>query len=228
MKQVIGFLVLAFFATLSVQAQEVGVGDHKIDGRASYYSKDFQGRKTANGEQFNYFDYTAAHRSLPFNTYLNVVNKENNFNIIVRVNDRGPYAKNRIIDLSEAAARRIGGYHHGLVPVRIEVLDIIQLTPELDSAFHASLIVDCFGNVSELEGISITLWSTEDLVHAIYIAGDLYIKEDVKKVLLCTKEISGKKKYHVVLTGMKNSAEAKKLIEEYERKGFMKVFIYKP
>lgn len=228
MKLWICFLLLTISASISVQAQEVEVDEHKVDGKASYYSKGFQGRKTANGEQFNYFDYTAAHRSLPFNTYLNVVNKENNYNIIVRVNDRGPFAKNRIIDLSEAAARRIGGYHHGLVPVRIEVLDIIQLTPELDSAFHASPVVDCFGNKSELDGVSVTLWSTEDLVHAIYIAGDLYIKEDVNKVLICTKEISGKKKYHVVLTGMKNSAEAKKLIDEYERKGFMKVFIYKP
>ncbi len=228
MKQVICFLFLTLYAALSVTAQDVDVDEHKIDGKASYYSKRFQGRKTANGEQFNYFDYTAAHRSLPFNTYLNVVNKENNFNIIVRVNDRGPYAGNRVIDLSEAAARRIGGYHHGLIPVRIEVLNIIQLTPELDSAFHASPVVDCFGNKSELDDVSVTLWSTEDLVHAIYIAGDLYIKEDVKKVLICTKEIAGKKKYHVVLTGMKNSAEAKKLIDEYERKGFMKVFIYKP
>ncbi len=228
MKQWICFLVLIFSAPISVHSQKVEMDDHKTDGKASYYSKNFQGRKTANGEQFNYFDYTAAHRSLPFNTYLNVVNKENNFNIIVRVNDRGPYAKNRIIDLSEAAARRIGGYHHGLVSVRIEVLDIIQLTAELDSAFHASPVVDCFGNVSELEGISISLWSTEDLVHAIYVAGDLYIKEDVSKVFICTKDIAGKKMYHIVLSGIENSTEAKKQIDEYERKGFMKVLIYKP
>ncbi|HMT30699.1 MAG TPA: septal ring lytic transglycosylase RlpA family protein [Bacteroidia bacterium] len=228
MKWIFYFFVFILLVHHPCFSQDVNSDDHKIDGKASYYSKSFQGRKTANGEIFNYYDYTAAHRSFPFNTYLNVINKSNNFNIIVRVNDRGPYAKNRIIDLSEAAARRIGGYNHGLVQVKVEVLDIIQLTPELDSAFHASAIVDCLGNVSTLQGITLSLWSTEDLVHAIYIATDLYIKEDVNKVLIGTKIISGKNRYHILVTGIENKKKAMELKDHYERKGFMKVGIYKP
>lgn len=219
------FILLFQFSTY---AQDDVAVDHKSDGKASYYSKDFQGRKTANGEKFNYFDYTAAHRTYPFNTYLNVVNKENNYNVIVRVNDRGPYAKNRIIDLSEAAARRIGGYHHGLIPVKVEVLDIIQLTPELETAFLASNVVDCLGNVAELEGITLSLWSTNDLLHAIYVANDLYLKEDVKRVFIGTKVIPGKITYHILITGMADKSEAAKMKDYYERKGFMKVSVYTP
>src|SRR5688572_22646908 len=162
--------------------------DHKADGKASYYSKSFQGRKTANGESFNNYDYTAAHRSFPFNTYLNVVNKDNGYNVIVRVNDRGPYAKNRVIDLTEAATRRIGGYKQGLVHVKIEVLDILNMTPELEGTYLAAPVVDCLGNVpDELKGVSLSLWSSFDLLHAIYIANDLYLKEPVDKVYIGNK-----------------------------------------
>jgi rare lipoprotein A len=205
-------------------AQELPDDDfHKTDGRASYYAKNFQGRKTANGEMFNNSDFTAAHRTLPFNTYLNVVNKENNYNIIVRVNDRGPYAANRIIDLSEAAARRIGGYHHGLVPVKVEVINYIQLTPELDSLFKAHRVTDCFGNRAILENYNLSVWSSTDLLHVIYIANDLYLKEDVSSVLIVRKKKDGKDHFHVVLTGYKTKAALMKAKDLYERKGFMKV-----
>ena len=202
--------------------------EHDADGKASYYAKKFQGRKTANGELFNNFDYTAAHRTLPFNTYLNVINSKNNMNVIVRVNDRGPYAKNRVIDLSEAAARRIGGYEHGLVHVRLEVLDLIQLTPDLEQIYHSSPVVDCLGNIAELDDISLSLWSTDDLVHAIYVANDLYLKENVDKVFIGTKNKSGKRKYHVIISEIETKEAAKKLKDIYERKGFMKVSIYEP
>lgn len=228
MKLLICFTLVTFFLPYSTHAQEANADEHKQDGKASYYSRDFQGRKTANGEKFNYYDFTAAHRTYPFDTYLNVINKQNNYNVIVRVNDRGPYAKNRIIDLSEAAARRIGGYHHGLVSVKIEVLDIIHLTPGLDSAFHAAPVVDCLGNPGSLDCITLSLWSTEDLLHAIYVANDLYLKEDVRKVYIGTKEVSGKTKYHILITSIPDKKEASKLKDYYERKGFMKVAVYTP
>ena len=199
---------------------------HHVDGKASYYAKKFQGRKTANGEQFNNTDYTAAHRTLPFNTYLNVINESNNFNVIVRVNDRGPFSKNRVIDLSEAAARRIGGYHQGVVRVRIEVLDLIEPTPQLDSIFNASPFVDCLGNISEPSGITLSLWSSSDLLHAVYVANDLYLKEKVNKVYIGHKHHGGNTKYHVLVSGISSKAEAARLKDEYERKGFMKVFVY--
>ena len=89
-------------------------------GIASWYGKGFSGRKTANGEAFNEFRYTAAHRTLPFGTRVRITNLRNQASIIVVINDRGPWIKGRVIDLSWAAARAIG--NKGLAMVRIEVL----------------------------------------------------------------------------------------------------------
>ncbi len=77
-------------------------------GQASWYGPGFHGRRTASGESFNTNDLTAAHRTLPFGTRVRVVNKKTGRSVVVRINDRGPYAHGRIIDLSRASARAIG------------------------------------------------------------------------------------------------------------------------
>lgn len=89
---------------------------------ASYYGRGFDGRTTANGERFNMRDMTAAHLTLPFNTRIKVTNLSNNRSVVVRINDRGPYKKNRIIDLSYAAAERIGLIGPGTAKVELEVV----------------------------------------------------------------------------------------------------------
>ncbi len=93
---------------------------HVAEGKASYYGKEFHGRKTASGEHFNRFNFTAAHRSLAFGTNVKVTNLDNGKNVMVRINDRGPFMKGRIIDVSPAAAREIGLYGTGTANVRIE------------------------------------------------------------------------------------------------------------
>ena len=80
----------------------------KIEGEASYYGPGFHGKLTANGETFNQNDYTCAHKTLPFGTVLKVVRKDNGESVEVRVNDRGPYVGDRILDLSVAAGKKIG------------------------------------------------------------------------------------------------------------------------
>ena len=92
-------------------------------GVASYYGPGFNGRRTANGETFNMNAMTAAHRTLPFGTKLKVTNLSNGKSTIVRVNDRGPYAGNRVIDLSVAAAKQIGAIHSGTARVKLEVVE---------------------------------------------------------------------------------------------------------
>ena len=77
-------------------------------GRASWYGPGLHGRKTASGETFNTNDLTAAHRTLPFGTRVRVVNRRNGQSVVVRINDRGPYAGGRVIDLSRASAQAIG------------------------------------------------------------------------------------------------------------------------
>ncbi|CAD7838641.1 septal ring lytic transglycosylase RlpA family protein [Olavius algarvensis spirochete endosymbiont] len=88
---------------------------------ASWYGGVFQGRKTANGEIYDAMQFTCAHKTLPFGTYLTVTNLENNRTVRVRVNDRGPFVNERIIDLSYAAARELGMIQNGIAKVHIEV-----------------------------------------------------------------------------------------------------------
>ena len=91
-------------------------------GYASWYGPKFHGRRTSSGEAFNMYDMTCAHRTLPLGTILLVTNLENGRSVVVRVNDRGPFVKGRIIDLSYAAARALGMVDKGVVKVRIKVL----------------------------------------------------------------------------------------------------------
>ncbi|HEX5757881.1 MAG TPA: septal ring lytic transglycosylase RlpA family protein [Thermoanaerobaculia bacterium] len=91
-------------------------------GVASWYGRDFQGRPTASGEAFDMHGLTAAHRTLPFGTPVEVTNPGNGRRVVVRVNDRGPHARNRLIDLSYGAARELGIAARGTAPVELRVL----------------------------------------------------------------------------------------------------------
>lgn len=93
-----------------------------FSGTASWYGPGFHGRQTASGEQFNRNAMTAAHRTLPFGTQVLVTNVSNNQQVLVRINDRGPFSHGRVIDLSEGAAREIGLHLAGVGTVRVEVL----------------------------------------------------------------------------------------------------------
>ncbi|MBS9523934.1 septal ring lytic transglycosylase RlpA family protein [Litoribacter ruber] len=88
-------------------------------GKASYYANKFQGRKTANGEIYSHNKLTAAHRTLPFGTQVKVTNLKNGKTVTVRINDRGPFVKGRVIDLSRSAARKIDMIRDGVVNVEI-------------------------------------------------------------------------------------------------------------
>jgi rare lipoprotein A len=88
-------------------------------GIASFYSEDFHGRKTANGEIFDMWALTAAHPTLPMPSYAYVTNLANGRTLLVRINDRGPYARDRVIDLSRASARLLGFEMQGTAPVRV-------------------------------------------------------------------------------------------------------------
>ena len=97
------------------------IGD-QFDGIASWYGPDFHEKKTSNGEVYNMYDMTAAHKTLPMNTVVKVDNLDNGKSIIVRINDRGPFVRGRIIDLSNKAAHEIDMYRKGTAQVKITVL----------------------------------------------------------------------------------------------------------
>jgi rare lipoprotein A len=90
-------------------------------GSASWYGKQFHGKTTASGEDFDMFEFTAAHRTLPLGTFVKVTNLKNGKWIVVRVNDRGPYVGNRIMDLSYSAARMLN-FRDGVERVRIDLI----------------------------------------------------------------------------------------------------------
>jgi len=92
-------------------------------GMASWYGPGFHGKKTANGEIFNQYGLTAAHKTLPYNTIVRVTNLLNNRSVVVKINDRGPFVKGRDLDLSKEAARKLGMIKKGVVPVKIEIMN---------------------------------------------------------------------------------------------------------
>jgi len=110
-----------------------GDGPFVQEGVASWYGPDFHGKATSNGEVYDQSKLTAAHQTLPFHTLVEVENLENGRKVLVRVNDRGPFLKNRIIDLSNHAARQIGMLENGTAPVRLRVvrpiLDQVSRSP---------------------------------------------------------------------------------------------------
>jgi rare lipoprotein A len=94
----------------------------KLSGKSSYYGSKFHGRKTANGETFDMYKLSAAHRELPFETLIKVTNTKNNKSVTVHVNDRGPFVAGRILDLSYGAAKKIDMLNDGVADVTIEIL----------------------------------------------------------------------------------------------------------
>ncbi len=128
-------LLIAIVASLTALAQVQS-------GKASYYSKKMSGRKTASGERLHHDSLTCAHRTYPFGTLLKVTNPANGKQIIVRVTDRGPYVRGRIIDLSVRAAQEIGIIAQGIAPVIVERYydTVVPFKPE-----------DAFDDLPELE-----------------------------------------------------------------------------
>jgi rare lipoprotein A len=115
------------------------ISSYSAEGVASWYGRDFHGKSTANGEIYDMHAISAAHPTLPIPSYVRVTNLQNGHSLVVRVNDRGPYARNRLIDLSTGAARALGFYDHGLTRVRVEYIGRAPLTGSDDEMLMATL-----------------------------------------------------------------------------------------
>jgi len=114
---------LALMASACATAPAKGPPDwsrFRQEGEASWYGPNFHGKTTANGERYNMLQLTAAHPKLPFHTLVKVLNLSNGKTATVRINDRGPFLKGRILDLSYAAARALGAHGPGVIRVRLE------------------------------------------------------------------------------------------------------------
>ncbi len=113
-------------------------------GMASYYAPKFNGRQTSFGELFSNKEFTAAHPTLPYNTLIEVTNLKNNRKVNVRITDRGPFSKRRVIDLSKSAAREIGMVQSGIAKVQLKVIGADGLVMNLPKRrlFRKNLPVD--------------------------------------------------------------------------------------
>lgn len=119
----VGLWVLLLFSA-PVGAQTTIALGHTEVGTASFYHDRFHGRTTANGERFDQGAYSAAHRTLPFGTTVRVTRVDTGSSVVVTINDRGPFKKGRIVDLSRRAARDLAMVDQGLAKVKVEVLSL--------------------------------------------------------------------------------------------------------
>ncbi|MFY1045496.1 septal ring lytic transglycosylase RlpA family protein [Chryseobacterium sp. GP-SGM7] len=116
-------VIIMMISTLGIYSFKNNAEDAKKTSYASYYHDKFNGRKTASGEVFNNSKLTAAHRTLPFGTEIKVTNLNNGEEVIVTINDRGPFHSSRALDMSKAAFDEIGGISKGIIPVEYEIVD---------------------------------------------------------------------------------------------------------
>ncbi|MCU7618673.1 septal ring lytic transglycosylase RlpA family protein [Chryseobacterium sp. 09-1422] len=116
-------VIIMMISTLGVYSFKNNAEDAKKTSYASYYHDKFNGKKTASGEVFNNSKLTAAHRTLPFGTEIKVTNLNNGEEVIVTINDRGPFHSSRALDMSKAAFDEIGGTQKGIIPVEYEIVD---------------------------------------------------------------------------------------------------------
>lgn len=182
----------------------VSVGD-KFKGNASWYGPDFHGKKTSNGEIYNMYDMTAAHKTLPMNTIVKVTNKRNGLSTVVRINDRGPFIETRIIDLSNTAARKINMLGSGTAPVEIEVLGFavpgrkqIPSTQELRSN----------PQVVSVDDFALQIASFARLQGAVFTQ-QKYDNTDGYRTVIKEVEINNQPMYRVLLKGFKSEQEAR-------------------
>ena len=115
-------LTISLFAILIFIAIKSTGQKLQTEGIASYYADKFVGRTTANGEIYKHTKLTAAHKKLPFGTKVKVTNLSNNKSVVVVINDRGPFVKGRIIDLSKSGAKKLDFVKQGITKVKIEIL----------------------------------------------------------------------------------------------------------
>ena len=223
LKKSILFFIVSIFFTVFCSAQD----SLELSGKASYYHDDFQGLETSNGEVYNKNDFTAAHRTYPFNTILLVSNKATNQSVVVRVNDRGPFNRSRLVDLSRSAATKIGMVPFGVIPVKIEVLNFLDHLHLEDNMFTQNETRDCYGSLASLNDRTLYIWQTDNLKHAFYMASSLAL--ELKTDGICIR-ISGppqKRKYLLLLSCIDTRQEAAEWIKKLKHMGYNYTAVFK-
>jgi len=202
------FTIKIFLISFSVFGQKGGTIELK--GRASYYADDFHGKRTASGEKFDINKFSAAHRTLPFGTKVKVTNLINGRAVILKINDRGPHVKTRIIDLSKISAKSIDLMKYGDAKVSIEVVTDprIALGPFLPS-YHPNEVLNTalympgntynfWGFTKKMEGYGFQVGSFTDLISARETC-QLLIAKAAKDVYIQVASLANGKIYRVMV-----------------------------
>jgi rare lipoprotein A len=190
------------------------------EGMASWYGKEFHQKQTASGEIFNMYHKTAAHKTLPFGTHVMVKNLSNLREVVVRINDRGPFVKGRIIDLSYGAAKEIGLIDPGVTNIRLVGLSKEVGTVKLGSTYRPLVEVRDFGK--GIFTVQVGAFEIED--NARHLAERLRVIFDdvtITPHTLC----DGKTLYRVRVTASKGLPEASRIVKKLESLGFSDTFV---
>jgi len=187
--------------------------NQQFEGIASWYGPNFHAKKTSNGETYNMYAKTAAHKTLPMNTMVKVYNTENGKSTIVRINDRGPFVGTRIIDLSNTAAREIDMVKKGTANVRLTILGFHSKIARTASQKNEVMSVGQYyvqvGAFSKYEGAKVTQRKFKNLINNKY------------NVVIRKNNINGKTLNRVWISGFRSEDEAKNFKDENGLQGAM-------
>lgn len=198
-------------------------------GKASYYADKFEGVPTASGEKYRHNKMTAAHKTLPFGTKVKVTNTVNNQSVDVVINDRGPYVEDRIIDLSRAAAEKLGFINQGLADVQLEVLDPGngKTSDPVRPIEHVSVDEKEFYEFEvsrrNPKGYGVQIGTFQELVNLVRLSENLK-KSYKREVTVQVKVLNGVKYYGLIVGQFPSRPKAEQFREEL-RKKFPDAFI---
>lgn len=190
----------------------VGVGE-TATGIASWYGPGFHGKKTSNGEIYNQNAFTAAHKTLPMNTIVSVTNLDNGRKTTVRINDRGPFKDNRIIDVSKAAATRLDMLQSGTVPVKLEVIGFDSSGETADTTDTADTAIP---QAEIIEGISAEQNLSEASQNVEQNLSSIAQNIDIAALSPTISSSSGGSGFMVQIGAFKSKANAEEVSSRYQ------------
>src|SRR5882672_9108052 len=211
------YLFLLALAIVSISRAQVQTG------KASFYADKFEGSYTASGEKYKHSKLTAAHKSLPFGTKVRVTNLSNHETVEVIINDRGPYVENRIIDLSKAAAEKLGFVNQGLADVSIEIIDPGDGKGKMENFMIDQVVVDekefYDFEIKRLnpKGFGVQIGTYQELVNLLRLSDNLK-NSYKKKVTVQVKVVNGSKYYSLILGKFPSRTKAADFLDELKNK----------
>lgn len=208
-------LLLPLLALRAAAQDEIGF---KQTGIASYYGHKFHGRKTSSGEVFNMWAMTAAHTTIPLNAKVRVTNLLNGKSVVVRINDHGPHARGRVIDLSRAAAAQIGMIEKGTARVNVEVIDLDDRPDsEKERGNTEFFAVDI--RRTDLSGFAVQVASFEQMDNLIHQL-DRMKTAGIENAYVQMATVGGKLVHRIVVGDYESEDEANWKLKTLKEQGF--------